>query len=189
MGQEVFSCRDCGTQFQVPPATLKKFPGWKPSFVSANPAAGTFAMIVNREPMLVHTESKAEDMMVELSGGQRIEMHPDSAGALGIADGDTIEMTSGATGATGRAVVRLTKNIRKDSVLVAHGWGQWQLSAMNNAVPTGITPRKFGFNASAGVGADDNAFVMALPLQAQANRLDPSCSAVMNDVLLTVAKA
>ena len=167
----------------------EKFPGWRPSFASANPAAGTFAMIVNREPMLVHTESKAEDMVVELSGGQRIEMHPDSAGALGIADGDTIKMTSGATGATGRAVVRLTKNIRKDSVLVAHGWGQWQLSAMNNAVPTGITPRKFGFNASAGVGADDNAFVMALPLQTQANRLDPSCSAVMNDVLLTVAKA
>jgi ribonuclease HI len=30
MVQEVFSCRDCGAKFQVPPATLKKFPGWKP---------------------------------------------------------------------------------------------------------------------------------------------------------------
>jgi len=176
---------------------IERFPGWAPPRVGTgaitlpNPALGEFWLLTNREPMLIHTEGKADELMVELSDKGRIEIHPTSASALGLVQGDEVIITTPQIpGARERGVIRVTEHIRQDCILIPHGWGTWALSHSRALDSLGNqTQRAFGLNASAGVGANDNTLVTALPLPIQVARRDPSASALMTDVKVRIARA
>jgi len=192
--------RSAGQYATVPdangaPTLVDSFPGWAPIRVGTavslpNLAIGEFWLLVIREPMMIHTESKADELMVELSDKGRVEMHPDSAAALGLQDGDEVDVTTPQIpGAAEKAVIRLTRHVRPDCVTIPHGWGTWALSATRALNPQGVvTERHFGLNASAGIGANENTLVTALPLQEQVARRDPSASALMTDVKVRIQK-
>ena len=177
----------------------ERFPGYAPPVhpgrASADPASGRFHMLIYREQGMCHSESKSEELMVELFGPQTVEMHPDSAAHLGLAEGDSILIESEANKAAETSILHLSAHIRPDCIKMAHGWGHWKFgSSKLNPNPKELDalvgpPRSFGMHASAGVGADDNAFVHARTLKEMIEQIDPSATVPMSDVILKVTKS
>ncbi len=180
----------------APLVLSEKFPGYQSAVhygkPAADPAGGYFHMLIYREQGMCHTESKDEEMMVELFGPQKVDMHPDSAARLGISEGDSIRIESEANGAVQTSIVHLTPHIRPDCVKMAHGWGHWKFGSRKpNPNPKGVAgpARSFGMHACAGIGADDNAFVHTRTLKEAIDLLDPSATVPMSDVILKVSKS
>lgn len=162
------------------------FPTWADKR-DATSASYAYFMVTDREPMHAHTESKAEPLMDELSGVGRLTMNTGSASLAGIADGDTVVITSRA--GTQECQVRLSEHIRPDTVHMMHGWGRWALSASNNYKADGsVSSRKWGLNASAGSGANDSQLIPHTPYAEHVGIKDPSRSANMQDVVVRVVK-
>ena len=167
-------------------ADVTGFPTWNGKRASVD---GTykFFMVTDREPQHVHTESKAEELMNELSGSGKLTMSTAAAIAAGIADGDTVIVTSRV--GVQECQVRLSDHIRPDTVHMMHGWGSWALSASKNYNADGsVSARKWGLNAAAGIGANDSALIPHTSYAEHVVLKDPSRSANMQDVVVSVVK-
>ncbi len=118
MAQEVFSCRDCGTKFQVPPATLKKFPGWKPKqctncrFGKAN-GASTTAEVIERF-------NAGPDTGIFTDGACENNPGPGGWGVVKVLAGEVITERSGHEPSTTNNRMELTALIEAYKLLDPH---------------------------------------------------------------------
>jgi thiosulfate reductase/polysulfide reductase chain A len=165
------------------------FPGWSPKREDVSPAR-PFYFTVGREPMHVHTESKAEEIINELSGLGKLEMNEEAARSMGIEDGDVVVIQSRV--GTQESVVRLSKHIRPDTVQLMHGWGHWKPGTTGNYDAAGNrTSRGFGLHAPQKFGKPSANDDVLVPSQSYAEFVtvkDPSMTAAMQDTTVSIVK-
>jgi thiosulfate reductase/polysulfide reductase chain A len=81
-----------------------------------------FYLLFGRSPVLTHAQSLNNPLLNEAAPEQVLWMHPERAGALGIADGDEVEI-----GGDGRysayIKARVTPWIHPEAVFMLHGYG------------------------------------------------------------------
>jgi thiosulfate reductase/polysulfide reductase chain A len=91
------------------------------------PPAGKFRLILGRKAYFTQANTTNNPWLNAFQPENRLWMHPSSAAAMGIADGDAIEVSSAA--GSMRTKAKVTQEIRPDCVFTLHGYGkrsQWQ---------------------------------------------------------------
>jgi thiosulfate reductase / polysulfide reductase chain A len=100
----------------------------------AQPPPGKFRLILGRKAYFTHANTTNNAWLHEFAPENLLWMNPAVASAIGIANGDLVEVTSG-SGAD-QLKVRVTEEIRPDCVFMLHGFGklsQWQRLATGGA--------------------------------------------------------
>jgi thiosulfate reductase/polysulfide reductase chain A len=82
---------------------------------------GKFRIVVGRDAYVTQGSTTNNALLFELEPENTLWLHPDSARPLSIRPGDMVEVTS--IVGKGRLKVRLTKEIRPDTVYMATGFG------------------------------------------------------------------
>lgn len=96
------------------------------------PPPGKFRLVVGRKAFYTHASSTSNPWLFDFAPENRLWISPRAAEAVGIAEGDTVEVSSG-TGLV-RLRARLTQEIRPDCVFMLHGFGKrspWLKRAYN----------------------------------------------------------
>ena len=88
----------------------------------AQPPAGRFRLVIGRKAFFTHASTTNNPWLFDFSPENRLWIHPDSARAAGVADGDRVEVSSASGSAKLRAC--LTEEIRPDCVFLLHGFGK-----------------------------------------------------------------
>ncbi len=88
----------------------------------AQPPAGKFRLVIGRKAYFTHASTTNNPWLLDFSPENRLWIHPDSARAAGVADGDRVEVSSASGSVTLRASV--TQEIRPDCVFLLHGFGK-----------------------------------------------------------------
>ncbi|HSH11438.1 MAG TPA: molybdopterin dinucleotide binding domain-containing protein, partial [Ilumatobacter sp.] len=105
--------------------------------------------------LVEHKQSRTTmiPLLTELSGHQRLEMNPEPARRLGLAEGDTVTVEShnALTGETRQltTVLSLSEGIRPDTVGMPHHFGMWT-HPVNRG--TGPSPNEIYFTEEGYVG-------------------------------------
>jgi thiosulfate reductase/polysulfide reductase chain A len=100
-------------QMGVPPLPVYRSPRQVPS--------GRFRMVVGRNAYFTHCTTQNNALLHELMPENSLWIHPKPAAALGIKEGDLVEVSSAA--GTGELKVSLKNGIRQDTVYMASGFG------------------------------------------------------------------
>jgi len=93
-------------------------------------APGQFRLVFGRPAFHNHAHTMNNPLLSELMPENTLWMHPEPAAALGLADGDLVEVTTDQARQTGR--VSLTPWIHPEAVFLYHGFGRsvpWQTRA------------------------------------------------------------
>ncbi len=104
-------------------------PEWRSLTMDSSPSEYEFYLISYHQ--IEHKQSRTSfiPLLAELSPGSKLDMNPQSAARLGIADGDTVTVEShnAVTGETRSLVTRaaLGEGIRPDTVAMPHHFGGW----------------------------------------------------------------
>ncbi len=85
-------------------------------------AAGSFRLLAGRAPVQTHAQTANNPLLAELAPDNPLWIHPGPAAALGIADGDPIEVA--AAGYAVRSHARVTDAIHPEAVFMLHGFGR-----------------------------------------------------------------
>ena len=94
-----------------------------PPYNSKEPPAGNnFYMLIGRTATLAHGQSLNNPLLNEIAPKQVLWIHPDRAGAIGIADGDDVEVNGGGS-YTGIMKAKVTPWIHPEAVFMLHGFG------------------------------------------------------------------
>ena len=103
----------------------------------AQPPPGQFRLILGRKAYFTHANTTNNKWLNSFMPENRLWLHPSSAEAVGVADGDRVEVVSG----SGRVKIKVSikQEIRPDCVFMLHGFGK----------------RSNGQKLVAGVGASD----------------------------------
>jgi len=99
-------------------------PGYKPR--DWQPDSSYPLFLINwKEASHTHTRTQNNAWLREIKAANPLVIHPDTAAALGIADGDEVwvESRHGRTGAT----AKVTTRIHPEVVGAQHGFGHWEL--------------------------------------------------------------
>ena len=88
----------------------------------AAPTGDRFNLLFGRPATLAHGQSLNNPILRETAPEQDLWIHPDRAQALGIRDGDEVEITGGGD-YSGRIKAKVTKWIHPDAVYMLHGYG------------------------------------------------------------------
>ncbi|MCL6521770.1 MAG: molybdopterin-dependent oxidoreductase [Firmicutes bacterium] len=94
-------------------------PVWEPPLVE--PDGGNFRLITGHVPMHTHTSTENLAYLHALMPENQLWIHPSRARALGIAEGDLVEVRSEV--ASQRLKAHLTEGIVPEAVWMAHGFG------------------------------------------------------------------
>ncbi len=94
-------------------------PIWEPPLVT--PSAGNFRLITGHVPMHTNTTTGNVAYLHALMPENQLWIHPSRAGALGIAEGDLVEVRSDV--ASQRLRAHVTEGIVPEAVFMAHGFG------------------------------------------------------------------
>ncbi len=78
-------------------------------------------MVVGRNAFITHGSTQNNALLHELLPENHLWIHPESAAAAGVADGDRVEVASAA--GRGRLRVKTTRGIREDTVFMETGFG------------------------------------------------------------------
>jgi len=111
-------------KIEIESATLEKaaLPSLAPYKPKAAPTGDRFHLLFARTATLAHGQSLNNPLLNERAPEQVLWIHPDRAGPLGIADGDSVEVDGGGTYvATIKA--RVTPWIHPEAVFMLHGYG------------------------------------------------------------------
>ena len=100
-------------QMGVPPLPVYRSPRQVPS--------GRFRMVVGRNAYFTHCTTQNNALLHELMPENSLWIHPKPASALGLKDGDLVEVGSAA--GTGELKISLKNGIRQDTVYMASGFG------------------------------------------------------------------
>jgi len=96
------------------------------------PPPGKFRLVVGRKAFYTHASSTNNPWLFDFAPENRLWISPRAAESAGIADADTVEVSSGTGQVHLRA--RLTQEIRPDCVFMLHGFGKrshWLKRAYN----------------------------------------------------------
>ncbi len=105
------------------------FPTWRPLTMDQSPAEYDLTLISYK--LIEHKQGRSSfvPLLAEITGGQRLEINPRTAGSRGIADGQEVwvESHNAVTGETRRVKTRAhyTEAIRPDVVGMPHHFGLW----------------------------------------------------------------
>lgn len=83
---------------------------------------GEFRLLFGRSAVHAHAQSMNNPLLHELLPSNDLWIHPTAAKKLGIADGDTVEVTSGDY--TTRGPAKVTPWIHPEAVFMLHGFGR-----------------------------------------------------------------
>jgi thiosulfate reductase/polysulfide reductase chain A len=140
----VFDDRENGLKFKTPSgkveiaserlrkAGVESLPPYRPA---AALAADEFRLLFGRTAVHTHGQTMNNPLLHELRSENPLWIHPERAAALGISDGDTVEISRGAV--TARAKVQVTPMIHPEAAFLLHGFGRSvpkQSRANNNGV-------------------------------------------------------
>lgn len=100
-------------QMGVPPLPVYRSPRQVPS--------GRFRMVVGRNAYFTHCTTQNNALLHELMPENSLWIHPKPAAALGLKEGDLVEVGSAA--GTGELKISLKNGIRQDTVYMASGFG------------------------------------------------------------------
>lgn len=129
------------------------FPTWRAPTMDGSPDEYEFTLISYK--LVEHKQSRTTmiPLLTELSGHQRLEMNPEPARRLGLAEGDTVTVEShnALTGETRQltTVLSLSEGIRPDTVGMPHHFGMWT-HPVNRG--TGPSPNEIYFTEEGYVG-------------------------------------
>ena len=94
-----------------------------PPYKSKEPTAGNnFNMLIGRTATLAHGQSLNNPLLNEIAPKQVLWIHPDRASAIGISDGDDVEVNGGGS-YTGIMKAMVTPWIHPEAVFMLHGYG------------------------------------------------------------------
>ncbi len=94
-----------------------------PPYKSKEPTAGNnFYMLIGRTATLAHGQSLNNPLLNEIAPKQVLWIHPDRASAIGISDGDDVEVNGGGS-YTGIMKAMVTPWIHPEAVFMLHGYG------------------------------------------------------------------
>jgi thiosulfate reductase/polysulfide reductase chain A len=100
-------------------AGLPSLPPYEPK---AAPAGDRFHLLFARPATLAHGQSLNNPILNEIAPKQVLWIHPDRAMALGVADGDEVEINGGGR-YTGHIKAKVTPWIHPEAVFMLHGYG------------------------------------------------------------------
>jgi thiosulfate reductase/polysulfide reductase chain A len=86
------------------------------------PTGERFTLLFGRPPTLAHGQSLNNPLLREAAPDQVLWIHPERAAALGIRDGDWVEVSGGGS-YVGRLRAFVTKWIHREAVFMLHGYG------------------------------------------------------------------
>jgi thiosulfate reductase/polysulfide reductase chain A len=122
-------------EFDSSVLTAAGLPSLAPYLPHPAQAGDRFWLLFGRSPVLTHGQSLDNPILAELAPENRLWIHPQRAAALGIADGDAIEVGDDHYWAPMRA--RVTDWVHPDAVFMLHGYGRTvplQTRAFNRGV-------------------------------------------------------
>ncbi len=94
-----------------------------PPYKSKEPTAGNnFYMLIGRTATLAHGQSLNNPLLNEIAPKQVLWIHPERASAIGISDGDDVEVNGGGN-YTGIMKAMVTPWIHPEAVFMLHGYG------------------------------------------------------------------
>lgn len=94
-----------------------------PPYKSKEPTAGNnFNMLIGRTASLAHGQSLNNPLLNEIAPKQVLWIHPERASAIGISDGDDVEVNGGGS-YTGIMKAMVTPWIHPEAVFMLHGYG------------------------------------------------------------------
>lgn len=107
---------------------LKKYghepmPTWHPKLMEPS-SADEFYFVTHHNPYQRMNKNCNDYLIMDLQPENFIHMHPDSANGLGLKNGD-YALVEGKTGKIARIRVKTTLGIRKDTVMIEHGYGHF----------------------------------------------------------------
>ena len=111
-------------KIEIESAVLQQagLPSLPPYEAKAAPADDRFLLLIGRTATLTHGQSLNNPILNEIAPEQVLWIHPDRATALGIGDGDTVEVRGGGSYA-GRIKAWVTPWIHQEAVFMLHGYG------------------------------------------------------------------
>jgi thiosulfate reductase/polysulfide reductase chain A len=86
------------------------------------PPSGKFRLVIGRKAFYTHANSTSNPWLFDFAPENRLWIHPASARAAGVADGDHVEVSSSVGAVQLRA--KVTQEIRPDCVFMLHGFGK-----------------------------------------------------------------
>jgi anaerobic selenocysteine-containing dehydrogenase len=105
------------------------FPTWRPPTMEGSPSEYEFYLLSYHQVEHKQTRTSFIPMLAELAPGAPLDMNPEAAKRLGIADGDTVtvESQNAITGETRSLTTTVTylESIRPDTVAMPHHFGMW----------------------------------------------------------------
>ena len=103
---------------------LKKagLPSLAPYEPKMAPTGDHFHLLFARPATLAHGQSLNNPILNEIAPKQELWVHPDRARALGIGDGDEVEINGGGR-YSGRIKAKVTRWIHPEAVFMLHGYG------------------------------------------------------------------
>ncbi|NEX22361.1 molybdopterin-dependent oxidoreductase [Thiorhodococcus mannitoliphagus] len=85
------------------------------------PTGDAFTLLFGRPPTLAHGQSLNNPLLNEIAPEQQVWLHPERAAALGVRDGDMVEISGGAY--SGRLKAHVTPWIHPEAAFLLHGYG------------------------------------------------------------------
>jgi thiosulfate reductase/polysulfide reductase chain A len=98
------------------------FPSFAPYEPVPPPPEGSFKMMVGRCAAHTHVSTQNNVMLHELVPENELWLNPESAGRLGVKDGQLVEVTSPV--GTGKIKAKVTEFIHPEAVFMLHGFGK-----------------------------------------------------------------
>ena len=97
-------------------------PAFPPYEERTAPVGDQFTLLFGRPPTLAHGQSLNNPILRQVAPEQVLWIHTDRADALGIRDGDEVEVSGGGA-YVGRLKAKVTPWIHREAVFMLHGYG------------------------------------------------------------------
>lgn len=125
---------------QLKDAGFDPMPVYKPQ---PSPPAGQFRLLYGRSPLHTFGRTQNNPILHDLEPDNALWMHPQSASAAGLKDGDRVTVHNASGDVTGPLNVKVTERMPPDAVYMVHGFGH----------------RANALSRAHGRGGDDNAVI------------------------------
>ncbi len=104
-----------------------------PAYVAAPDPAYPFVLITGARKLLyLHSRFRNIPRFLTAIPGPEVEVHPDDAAALGVADGDVVRITSRVGSVDVPVKVMAPNEIRPGSLQMTHGWAQANVNLLTH---------------------------------------------------------
>ncbi|MDH4163911.1 MAG: molybdopterin-dependent oxidoreductase [Nitrospirota bacterium] len=116
------------------------FPSFKAYTPPKKPDKGSFRLLFGRSAVHTHAQSQNNIYLNELMPENALWINDAEAQALGVKDGDTVEVSSG--GYRGKIKAKVTPHIHPEAVFMVHGFGS-DIPLKTRSYQKGLSDTKF----------------------------------------------